>query len=147
MQVQLETMDLAQLEALAAEAAQLQQRAALAMKFARQRMGPPSDLLPLHPAAAAASAGPEAAPAPVLADVGTPRSQLPRMALLVAVVCELSLLVGLGAVFAAAAQARRGALAVASAMALAPSAMVRWVLQLWALLLGSLLAVGGRQAG
>ncbi|GAB4815225.1 hypothetical protein N2152v2_002271 [Parachlorella kessleri] len=37
-QVHLETMDLAQLESLAAEAAQLQQRAALAMKFARQQL-------------------------------------------------------------------------------------------------------------
>ena len=151
-QVQLETMDLAQLEVLAAEAAQLQQRAALAMKFARQRMGPPSMLR--HglataledvqesdtPASAATSVSGRLGDAPG-SPVGSSRGRRSKrraragagwLAEFVVALCELVVLLGLGAVFATVAQVRAWAAGAAAAPFRAAHAVLRHFLHLWA---------------
>ena len=149
-QVQLETMDLAQLEVLAAEAAQLQQRAALAMRFARQRMGPPTMLRSATalenvqevdtPASAATSVSGRLGDAPG-SPVGSSRGRRSKrraragagwLAEFVVALCELVVLLGLGAVFATVAQVRAWAAGAAAAPFRAAHAVLRHFLHLWA---------------
>lgn len=80
-------MDLPALEQLAAEAAALQQRATLAMQFARQRLGPPTALMAQRPASPGASGGGPAAAAGALWPVG--KLRVPRSELLLVAHCAL----------------------------------------------------------